>query len=219
MYFPCFYLLPPTQGDVHKKKEIVQDVTLHDLDSANARPQGGQDIMSVMGQVGDALAALALYSRFQTVQSRADPPKAGRPGTVCGSIGLQLFWVSSPQMGLNSERPASCFTTFVITFCSLLHSALWPLFLQLMSSALLGCCCPPPPQMLKPKKTEVTEKLRAEINKVVNRYIDQGVAELVPGVLFIDEVRWGGFEGLCVLSRAALHLLHPVLPVAGAGST
>ncbi len=27
------------QGDVHKRKEIVQDVTLHDLDSANARPQ------------------------------------------------------------------------------------------------------------------------------------------------------------------------------------
>ncbi len=46
-------------------------------------------------------------------------------------------------------------------------------------------------QMLKPKKTEVTEKLRQEINKVVNRYIDQGVAELVPGVLFIDEV-WIG---------------------------
>lgn len=29
-------------------------------------------------------------------------------------------------------------------------------------------------QMLKPKKTEITEKLRQEINKVVNRYIDQG---------------------------------------------
>ena len=27
------------QGDVHKKKEVVQDVTLHDLDAANARPQ------------------------------------------------------------------------------------------------------------------------------------------------------------------------------------
>merc|ERR1711985_120600 len=38
--------------------------------------------------------------------------------------------------------------------------------------------------MLKPRKTEITEKLRLEINKVVNRYIDQGVAELVPGVLF-----------------------------------
>ncbi|KMS93764.1 hypothetical protein BVRB_028200 [Beta vulgaris subsp. vulgaris] len=80
------------KGDVHKKKEVVQDVTLHDLDVANAKPQGGQDIMSMMGQ------------------------------------------------------------------------------------------------MIKPKKTEITEKLRLEINKVVNRYIDQGVAELVPGVLFIDEV-------------------------------
>lgn len=26
------------------------------------------------------------------------------------------------------------------------------------------------------------------IFKVVNKYIDQGVAELVPGVLFVDEV-------------------------------
>ena len=72
--------------------------------------------------------------------------------------------------------------------------------------------------LMKPKKTEITEKLRQEINKVaidllrrhvsgfqhdlhlefhciscpfaqvVNKYIDQGVAELVPGVLFIDEV-------------------------------
>ena len=41
--------VPLPKGDVHKKKEIVQDVTLHDLDSANAKPQGGQDIMSVMG--------------------------------------------------------------------------------------------------------------------------------------------------------------------------
>ncbi|KAI9619078.1 hypothetical protein KEM48_006435 [Puccinia striiformis f. sp. tritici PST-130] len=43
--------VPLPKGEVHKKKEIVQDVTLHDLDMANARPQGGQDIMSVMGQI------------------------------------------------------------------------------------------------------------------------------------------------------------------------
>lgn len=44
-------------------------------------------------------------------------------------------------------------------------------------------------QLMKPRKTEITEKLRLEINKIVNKYIEQGVAELVPGVLFIDEVR------------------------------
>lgn len=85
--------VPVPKGDVHKKKQVVQDVTLHDLDVANARPQGGQDVMSMMGQ------------------------------------------------------------------------------------------------LMKPRKTEITDKLRGEINKVVNKYIDQGVAELVPGVLFIDEVR------------------------------
>ena len=31
--------VPVPKGDVHKKKEIVQDVTLHDLDVANSRPQ------------------------------------------------------------------------------------------------------------------------------------------------------------------------------------
>jgi RuvB-like protein 1 (pontin 52) len=44
--------------------------------------------------------------------------------------------------------------------------------------------------VMKPKKTEITDKLRKEINKVVNKYIEQGTAELVPGVLFIDEVRF-----------------------------
>lgn len=34
--------VPLPKGDVHKKKDIVQDVTLNDLDVANARPQGGQ---------------------------------------------------------------------------------------------------------------------------------------------------------------------------------
>lgn len=107
--------VPLPKGDVHKKKEIVQDVTLHDLDMANARPQGGQDIMSVMGS------------------------------------------------------------------------------------------------LMKPKKTEVTEKLRTEINKVVNRYIDQGVAELVPGVLFIDEVHMLDIECFTYLNRALESTLAPIV--------
>ena len=32
-------------------------------------------------------------------------------------------------------------------------------------------------QLMKPKKTEITDKLRREINKVVSRYIEQGIAE------------------------------------------
>ncbi|KIK40995.1 hypothetical protein CY34DRAFT_806597 [Suillus luteus UH-Slu-Lm8-n1] len=84
--------VPLPKGDVHKRKELVQDVTLGDLDAANARPQGGQDIMSVMGS------------------------------------------------------------------------------------------------LVKSGRTEVTDKLRREVNKVVKGYVDQGVAEVVPGVVFIDEV-------------------------------
>merc|ERR1712036_207004 len=110
--------VPLPKGDVHKKKEIVQDVTLHDLDIANAKPQGGQDIMSVMNN------------------------------------------------------------------------------------------------MMKPRKTEITEKLRLEINKVVNRYIDQGVAELVPGVLFIDEVHMLDIECFTFLNRALESTLAPIVVLA-----
>merc|ERR1712159_720380 len=65
--------------------------------------------------------------------------------------------------------------------------------------------------MLKPKKTEITEKLRSEINKVVNKYIDQGVAELVPGVLFVDEVHMLDIECFTYLNRALESTLAPIV--------
>ncbi|KAL5962155.1 RuvB-like 1 [Taenia solium] len=107
--------VPLPKGDVHKKKEVVQDVTLHDLDIANARPQGGHDIVSMMGQ------------------------------------------------------------------------------------------------LMKPKKTEITDKLRKEINKVVNKYIDQGMAELVPGVLFIDEIHMFDIECFTYLHRALESTIAPIV--------
>merc|ERR1712167_291005 len=107
--------VPVPKGDVHKKKEVVQDVTLHDLDQANAKPQGGGDLSSIMGS------------------------------------------------------------------------------------------------FMKPRKTEITEKLRMEINKVVNRCIDQGIAELVPGVLFIDEVHMLDIECFTYLDRALESTLSPII--------
>ena len=38
--------VPLPKGDVHKRKEVIQDVTLHDLDVANARPQGTWQLIS-----------------------------------------------------------------------------------------------------------------------------------------------------------------------------
>jgi len=110
--------VPLPKGEVHKKKEVIQDVTLHDLDTANARPQGGQDILSMLGQ------------------------------------------------------------------------------------------------LMKPKKTEITDKLRKEINKVVNKYIDQGIAELVPGVLFIDEVHMLDIECFTYLHRSLESAISPIVILA-----
>jgi RuvB-like protein 1 len=46
---------------------------------------------------------------------------------------------------------------------------------------------------------------------VVNRYIDQGVAELVPGVLFVDEVHMLNLECFTFLNRALESTLAPIV--------
>jgi len=107
--------VPLPKGDVRKHRMVVQDITLHDLDAANSKTQGGKDILSMVGQ------------------------------------------------------------------------------------------------LLKPRKTEITDKLRCEINSVVNKYIDDGVAELVPGVLFIDEVHMLDVECFTYLHRALESKISPIV--------
>jgi len=53
-----------------------------------------------------------------------------------------------------------------------------------------------------------------EINKVVNKYIDQGIAELVPGVLFIDEVHMLDIECFTYLNKALESSLAPIVIMA-----
>lgn len=110
--------VPLPKGEVHKKREVIQEVTLHDLDVANARPQAGDDVVALVGS------------------------------------------------------------------------------------------------MLRPKKSEMTEKLRSEINKVVNNYIEQGTAELVPGILFIDEAHMLDLECFAYLNRIIESTVAPILVLA-----
>ena len=56
-----------------------------------------------------------------------------------------------------------------------------------------------------------SEKLRMEINKVVDKYIDQGIAELVPGVLFIDEVHMLDIECFTFLHRTLESRIAPIV--------
>lgn len=111
--------VPLPKGDVHKQKMVIQDVTLHDLDMANAHPSFG---------------------------------------------------------GSSNQRDV----------VSLLRS------------------------MGKQKKTEITDKLRREINKIVEKFIDEGIAELVPGVLFIDEVHMLDMDCYTYLNRS---LESPIAPI------
>ena len=47
--------------------------------------------------------------------------------------------------------------------------------------------------------------------QVVNKYIEQGVAELIPGVLFIDEVHMLDIECFTFLNRALESSLSPIV--------
>eukprot|EP01086_Lenisia_limosa_P002575 TRINITY_DN1615_c0_g1_i3.p1 TRINITY_DN1615_c0_g1~~TRINITY_DN1615_c0_g1_i3.p1 ORF type:complete len:480 (-),score=30.10 TRINITY_DN1615_c0_g1_i3:46-1485(-) len=64
------------------------------------------------------------------------------------------------------------------------------------------------------KKTEITDKLRTEVNSIVNRYVQQGVAEIVPGVLFIDEVHMLDLECFTYLNQALEGSVSPVVVLA-----
>jgi len=114
--------VPLPKGEVTKKREMIQEVSLHDLDQANTRPTmaAANDMVSMVGQ--------AL---------------------------------------LNPTR-----------------------------------------------KTEITEKLRREVDRLVNRFIESGTAELLPGVLFIDEAHMLDLECFTFLNRALESPLAPVLVLA-----
>eukprot|EP00920_Eleutheroschizon_duboscqi_P036356 GHVT01087727.1.p2 GENE.GHVT01087727.1~~GHVT01087727.1.p2 ORF type:complete len:195 (-),score=16.36 GHVT01087727.1:977-1561(-) len=68
--------------------------------------------------------------------------------------------------------------------------------------------------MIRPGKTEITDRLRQEINKSVNKYLQDDVAQLVPGVLFIDEVHMLDIECFTFLNRALESPLSPVVILA-----
>ncbi|GFE53384.1 DNA helicase [Babesia ovis] len=107
--------VPLPKGEVYKQKQCVQELSLNDLDVANAQPTGGSDILSMINQY------------------------------------------------------------------------------------------------IKPKKTEITEKLRLEVNKALTRYIDMGVAEVVPGVLYIDEVHMLDIECFTYLTKILESPLAPIV--------
>eukprot|EP00375_Theileria_parva_P001626 XP_764299.1 DNA helicase RuvB [Theileria parva strain Muguga] len=107
--------VPLPKGDVLKQKQVVQEVSLNDLDMANSNPSGGSDIVTVLNQY------------------------------------------------------------------------------------------------LRPKRTEMTDKLRLEVNKAVNKYVDLGIAEVIPGVLYIDEVHMFDIECFTYLSKVMESPLSPII--------
>ncbi|KRZ76316.1 RuvB-like 1 [Trichinella papuae] len=107
--------VPLPKGEIRKQKEFVQDVTLHDLDTANAKPS------------------------------------------------------------VSVEKRNKCSSIFTLIYL---------------------------------------ENLRKEVNASVNRYIEQGIAELVPGVLFIDEAHMLDMECFTYLHRVIESSFSPIVILA-----
>lgn len=111
--------VPLPKGEVYKKREIIQDLSLHDLDMANVKPtSNGNDLISMMNN-------------------------------------LQAN-----------------------------------------------------------KKTEITDKLRHEVDKVVQKYISNNQAELIPGVLFIDEAHMLNLEMFTYINKILELDLAPLIILA-----
>ncbi|UKJ89879.2 RuvB-like DNA repair helicase [Theileria orientalis] len=66
-------------------------------------------------------------------------------------------------------------------------------------------------QYLRPRRTEITDKLRLEVNKAVNKYIDMGIAEVLPGVVYIDEVHMFDIECFTYLTKVMESPLSPII--------
>ena len=88
-------------------------------------------------------------------------------------------------------------------------AALW-LVKAPLSIPLINCCFSDYIRIL----SYVAEKLRVEINKMVDRFLEQGTAELVPGILFIDEVHMLDIECFTYLHRALESRIAPIVVLA-----
>lgn len=123
--------MPIPRGDIYTKREVLQEMTLHEIDVANAKPKG-HDIPSIVNQIA-------------------------RPGRV-----------------------------------------------------------------------EITDRLREEVNRKVSAQLSTGAADIIPGVLFIDESHTLDVESYAFLSTAIESPSSPIIvfatnrklaPIPGSGDT
>ncbi|KAA0000408.1 MAG: AAA family ATPase, partial [Thermoplasmata archaeon] len=63
-------------------------------------------------------------------------------------------------------------------------------------------------------KEEITNETRQEVDETVKEWVDSGKAEIIPGVLFIDEVHMLDIEAFAFLNRAMESELAPIIILA-----
>ncbi|MCD6448032.1 MAG: RuvB-like helicase [Thermoplasmata archaeon] len=63
-------------------------------------------------------------------------------------------------------------------------------------------------------KEEITNETRQEVDEMVKKWVDEGRAEIIPGVLFIDEVHMLDIEAFAFLNRAMESELAPIIILA-----
>ena len=128
---------------MHKRKEVVQDVTLHDLDVANAKPKGGSYNVTYNNDFVDWQNKAVHHLHFELANVLC----------LCMRTVVKIFKsVHSRPFILRIPVMVSILNLTTISGQDVM--------------SLMG-------QMMKQRKTEITEKLRLEINKVNVQSIDK----------------------------------------------
>ncbi|RLE70209.1 MAG: TATA box-binding protein, partial [Thermoprotei archaeon] len=64
------------------------------------------------------------------------------------------------------------------------------------------------------EEKEISPEIRQRVDETVKKWVDEGTAQIIPGVLFIDDVHMLDIEALSFLSRAMEGELSPIIILA-----
>ncbi|KAK6125274.1 hypothetical protein DH2020_041018 [Rehmannia glutinosa] len=195
-------------GELQKRKEVVHCVTLHEIDVINSSFDEISDL-SGMPEKPSPTCFLMVVLQASLIKWEIS--------TFLGGV-KSLDELTRGEMDSTKDTeelyiPLPCRVLMLIDcFQVLVRVGIWHLcFLYARSAALLtqGFLA-----LFTGDTGEIRTEVREQIDTKVAEWREEGKAEIVPGVLFIDEVHMLDIECFSFLNRALENDMAPILVVA-----
>jgi len=178
------------EGELQKRKEVVHTVSLHEIDVINSRTQGGCYFLPPQRSLANRLRVNLPIPMLAHMHAHAHD----LAHTHC-----------IPMCPLYEGRHA-----LTEWSACLMHTlALAPAPLPLAPRPGTGFLA-----LFSGDTGEIKAEVREQINAKVSEWREEGKADIVPGVLFIDEVHMLDIECFAFLNRALENTMSPVLIMA-----